>query len=247
MKPDPDALNMLPLYFSARRSARVLGIVFVLAAAISWVAAGYELGELRAMAAVDGGAKLGQEALIAHAEAGRGIALAQLACAVLVASVFCPWLYQARANLRALGARRLRFGREWTYLGFAIPGLNAYRPYQVVTEVWRGSDPASLDPLGWQRLPSSRLVLMWWVGLVGWVACEGFAALLLRIAPGIEHVETAHAIGLAGDVGAAVSASLGYFVVARISAAQDAKWAAFGRGEARSDEAAAAFRSAVGA
>jgi len=95
----------------------------------------------------------------AHAEAGRGVAVAQIGCAVLVASVFLPWLYQARANLRALGARRLRFSREWTYLGFAIPVLNAYRPYQVVSEVWRGSDPSSLDPLDWQRLPTSRLVL----------------------------------------------------------------------------------------
>src|SRR5213083_218616 len=44
MRQDTDALTMLPLYFSARRSARVLGVVFVLAAAISWLAAGYDLG-----------------------------------------------------------------------------------------------------------------------------------------------------------------------------------------------------------
>jgi len=247
MRQDTDALTMLPLYFSARRSARVLGVVFVLAAAISWLAAGYDLGELRAMAAVDAGATLGQEAMIAHAEAGRGVAVAQIGCAVMVASVFLPWLYQARANLRALGARRLRFSREWTYLGFAIPVLNAYRPYQVVSEVWRGSDPSSLDPLDWQRLPTSRLVLAWWVGLAGWVVCEALSALLLRIAPGIEHVEIAHALGFAGDVGAAVSASLGYFLVARISAAQDAKWAAFGRGEAAPAHVPATYGSAVGA
>ncbi|HKA14538.1 MAG TPA: DUF4328 domain-containing protein [Myxococcota bacterium] len=245
MRQDPDTLNLLPLYFSARPSARVLGIVFVLAAAISWVAAGYDLGELRAMAAIGEGASLGPAVALARAEAGRGVAVAQISCALFVAAAFCPWLYQVRANVRALGARRLRFGREWTYLGFAIPVLNAYRPYQVVSEVWRASDPASLDPLGWQRLPTSRLVLAWWVGLAGWVVCEALAALLLHIAPGIEHVETAHAVGLVGDVGSAVSASLGYFLVARISAAQDAKWAAFGRGDALSGAAPVACGSAV--
>ena len=150
-----ESLNMLPLYFSTRRTARVLGIVFVLAAAIGWIAAGYDLGELRT---IHGGAELAPAAVLAHDLAGERIAAAQIACAVLLAALFVPWLYQARANVRALGARRLRFGREWTYLAFAIPVLNAYRPYQVVSEVWRGSDPASVDPLGWQRLPTAPLV-----------------------------------------------------------------------------------------
>ncbi len=243
-----DRVNMLPLYFPTRRSARVLGCTFVLAAAIGWIAAGYDLGEMRAMAAIQDGVSLGPVAKLAHAEAGRRIAIAQIACAVIVAAIFVPWLYQVRANLRALGARRLRFGREWTYLAFVVPLLNAHRPYQVVSEVWRGSDAASTDPLGWQQLPTSRLVLAWWVGLVAWVACEGLAALLLGTAPGFQHVQIARALAFAGDVGAAASASLGYFVVTRISAAQDEKWAAFGGGEAASlpEAAPRAYGSALG-
>jgi hypothetical protein len=123
--------------------------------------------------------------------------------------------------------------------------LNAYRPYQVVSEVWRGSDPASIDPIGWQRLPTAPLVLAWWVGLAGWVALALLAELLMRMAPGLAHVQIAHALALAGDVGAAVSASLGYFVVARISNAQDAKWALFGRGEAAASTGNHAPQAAV--
>ena len=171
-----------PLYFSTRRTARVLGCVFVLAAAIGWVAAGYDLGELRAIARRRGARRRPRCSRTTRPASGSRSRRSRARCCV--AAVFVPWLHQARANVRALGARRLRFGREWTYLAFAIPVLNAYRPYQVVSEVWRGSDPASIDPLGWQRLPTSRLVLAWWVGLVGWVAFALLAALLLRIAPG---------------------------------------------------------------
>src|SRR5262245_45686564 len=193
---------MRPLYFSARRSARLLGFLFVIAAALAWAAAGYDLGELRALAALDSGASLGPTAKVAHAQAGWRFAIAQIACAVLLAAVFLPWFHQSRANLRALGARRLRFGREWTYLAFAIPVLNAYRPYQVMSEVWRGSNPASIDPLGWQRLATSRLVLAWWVGLATWVGLEALAAVLFQTAAGIPHVEIAHALSLVADVGA---------------------------------------------
>ena len=223
-----DPLNMRPLYFSTRRMARVLGILFVLAAALGWVAAGYDLGELRV---IHRGEALAPAAVIAHDTAGERIAAVQIALAVLLAAVFVPWLHQARANVRALGARRMRFRREWTWLGFMIPVLNSYRPYQVVCEVWRTSDPASVDPLGWQRLDAPKLVLAWWLGLAGWVALASCAELLMQLAPGVAHVQIAHALALTGDVCAAVSASLGYFIVMRISAAQDAKWALLGRGD----------------
>lgn len=250
---DPEAtlvepLNLRPLYFSTRRLARVLGCAFVLVAAVAWIAAGYDLGEIRALAHQEGAA-LDTTAKLAHAEAGRSIAIVQAVCAVLLAALFVPWLHRVRANLRAMGTRRLRFPREWTWLAFAIPVLNAYRPYQVVSEVWRASDPASTDPVDWQRVHTSRLVLAWWVGLASWIALEAVSALLLRIAPGLQHVQIAHAISLAADVGAALSASLGYFVVARISAAQDAKWVALGLGgRAPGDpETAHACPSAFGA
>ena len=120
-----DGINMRPLYFSTRRSARVLGCGLVLTAALAWLAAGYDLGELRALSGAGDGSALAPVAKLARAEAGRRIAIAQVACAALVAALLLPWLHQARANLRALGARRLRFGREWTYLAFAVPTLPA--------------------------------------------------------------------------------------------------------------------------
>jgi len=231
MKTDGDRTSLLPVYFSTRVHAQVVGAAFVLAAAVSWLAAGYDLGELRTVAAIQNGASLAPAERLAHAQAGRLLGVAQLACAALLAAVFLPWLHEARANLRALGARRLRFGREWTYLGFAIPLLNAFRPYQVVSEIWRGSDPASRDPLEWQRVPTGRLVTAWWVALVAWVALELLAGLLVGLAPGLTAIQLARALSLAADVSAAASASLGYFVVTRISAAQDAKWRAFGSGD----------------
>jgi hypothetical protein len=224
----PGSLSLRPLYFSTRRLSRVLGLVFVIVAAIAWAAAGYDYGELRVM---HRGTELDAVGVLRHAEAGRWIAATQLSSALLLAALFVPWLHQARANLRALGARRLRFGREWTYLAFLIPVLNAYRPYQVMSEVWRGSDPESVDPLGWQRLHTSQLVIAWWAPLTVWVVLEAAAATVLRFAPGIAHVQIAHVLAFAGDCAAAVSASLGYFLVARIAAAQDAKWIAYAGGD----------------
>jgi hypothetical protein len=224
MKPPEDRVNLRPLFFSTQRQARLVGAVFVLAAAMCWVAAGYDLAELRALASA--GESIEPGGAVARARVGLWIAIAQGACAVLVAVAFVPWLHQVRENLRALGTRRLRFGLEWTYLGFAVPVVHLYRPYQVVSEIWRASDPACTSPVDWQRLPASRLVLAWWVLLVSWVSLEGFSAALLEFTSGLAPTLLAHALGLTADVSGAGSASLAYFLVIRISAAQDAKWRA---------------------
>jgi hypothetical protein len=243
MNRSADRVSLMPLFFTTRRQARLVGAVFVLAAAMCWVAAGYDLGELRALVSL--GESPEPVDKLAHAQVGIWIAIAQVACAVLVAAAFLPWLHQVRANLRALGTRRLRFRREWTYLGFAIPVLNLYRPYQVLSEIWRGSDPESASPLDWQRRPTSRLVLAWWVLLVGWVSLEGLSALLLGLASGLARMQAAHALALVADLSGAASASLGYFLVVRISAAQDAKWSSYGHGGAPSAGAPSAYRGAT--
>jgi Domain of unknown function (DUF4328) len=223
-----DRFGLLPIYLSTRQTAHRVGAVFVLAAAVSWIAAGYDLGEVRTLSAIQAGSSLDAAQRVAHARAGSLLTAAQLLCAGLVCAAFVPWLYRARCNLRALGVRRLRFRREWAYLGFLIPLLNTYRPYQVMSEVWRGSDPDSSDPIAWLRMRAPLLVVAWWVLLLAWVAMELLAALILELATGLPRIQLAHAMHLVADVCAATSASLGYFVVTSVSRAQDEKWRATG-------------------
>ena len=198
----------------------------MLAAAVSWGAAGYDLGEVRTALAIGDGAKRSVVDVYAHARAGALVLAAQLVCAACVALAFVPWLYQMRVNVRALGMRRLRYGREWTYLGPLLPGLNLFRPCQVVSEVWRASDPESGDPVGWRNQHVSPLVYAWWGCLVAWIAAEVGSALLLQRVSGVSQIQLGHLLALAGDVCAALSASLGYFLVIRLWQAQQEKRAA---------------------
>ena len=61
--------------------------------------------------------------------------------------------------LRAMGLRRLRWGRHWVVSGFLVPGLNLVRPYQVMREVWQGSHPDNLDPFNWRAVPVPPLLV----------------------------------------------------------------------------------------
>lgn len=226
-----DRLSPLPLYVSPRTLGRVTGLLFMGNAAVSWVAAGYDVAELRLVGSIREGASVESAERLAHGLAGDLFTALQLAAGALLAAAFLPWLYRARVNVRALGMRRLRYGREWTVLAFLVPVLQLFRPYQVVAEVWRASDPSSGDPMAWHRAAVSPLVGLWWGAFLAFVLIELGATLLLQVATGLPRVQLAHGLALVADVCAALSASIGTFVVSHVGRAQERKRARFGDGE----------------
>jgi hypothetical protein len=219
--------SLLPPYIPTKRSVQVLGMLFVLSAAVSWVAVGYDFSELRLSTS---GHKVVPEVRLAHTRTGTIVSTAQLACLTVTGFAFLSWLHRVRVNVRALGVRRLRYGREWTFLGFLIPALNALRPYQVIQEIWQASDPSTGDPVGWRSVPTPPLLALWWSLFVAYFVFEVAALITLRFAVTLPRIQMAHVLGLTADVCGALAASFAYFVVLRISEAQEAKRTAWGRG-----------------
>jgi hypothetical protein len=232
-----DQVSMLPPYVCARTSVSVLAGLFFLTAATSWTAVGVSFAEMQLYGAMGAGQVIDATERLAHTRAGEIIHAAQIACGLVTAVGFLVWLHRARVNVRALGARRLRFRREWTILGFLIPGLNLVRPYQVVQEIWQASDPSVGDPIAWKRVRTPPLLAFWWAAFLGYLALEVGSGTLLSIVSGLSRIQLAYGIGMAADACAALtadacaalSASLGYFVVVRISDAQEEKLERWGR------------------
>jgi len=154
----------------------------------------------------------------------------QIVCFVMTGLAFVGWLYRARVNIRAMGMRRMQYRREWVVFGFLVPVLNLVRPFQVVREVWQASDPSNLDPMGWKEVHTPVLLRAWWVSFLVYLALEILASALVGGGAGIRRFRAAYNLELIGDICAAISASLAYFVVMGISENQDAKRALTLRG-----------------
>ena len=76
------------------------------------------------------------------------------------------------------------------------------------------------------------LLAVWWWMFVAYFGLEMLSMFSARFAVKLSHIQLAYGLGLLADVSAAVSASFAYFVVLRISEAQEAKLTAWGRGNA---------------
>ena len=136
-----------------------------------------------------------QASLLSNAAAGLGITVAdatandnrqqliaiiQLLVLVATAVCFLIWFHRAHKNLPALGAGNLEHSPGWAVGGFFIPFLNIVRPYQVMREVWKASDPeVELSvPHSWQYAATSPLIGFWWVT---WLISNFLGQLVLRL------------------------------------------------------------------
>lgn len=93
----------------------------------------------------------------------------------LTGIVFCCWIYVVAKNVRALGARRLRYSPGAAVGYNFVPIVCLWVPYQAMKEIWK----ASVDPTHWRSVHTSSVVRWWW-GL--WVFSIAFNYLLIRIA-----------------------------------------------------------------
>jgi Na+/proline symporter len=92
------------------------------------------------------------------------IAWVQIVVNVIAGIVFLVWINRAYKNLYALRAEGLRFSSGWAVAWFFIPFASLFRPYQVMSEVLRASDPAAdlSDSDSWKYLSLPRIVGIWW-------------------------------------------------------------------------------------
>lgn len=91
-----------------------------------------------------------------------GTAFAALALASAV--VFLMWIHLAHKNLSSLGASNLRFTPGWAVGWFFVPIMGLFRPYQVVSEIWKASSPNvnMADSNSWRNIATSPIVGLWW-------------------------------------------------------------------------------------
>ena len=83
--------------------------------------------------------------------------------------LFLMWVHRVSRNLQTLGAHGQRFSPGWAVGWWFVPVMNFFRPYEVMEEIWQGSDGAL--SYGWRDRDVSQLLPWWWVlWIASWVA-----------------------------------------------------------------------------
>ena len=115
----------------------------------------------------------------AHDNRQEAILVVWVVLSIATAAAFLVWIYRAHKNLPALGAKNLQYSPRWAVGWWFVPIMNLARPFQVVTEIWKASDPEVTDGHSWRNTPLSPLISSWWTL---WILSSIIAWIVMRIA-----------------------------------------------------------------
>jgi hypothetical protein len=166
----------------------------------------------------------------------------QLVLLVGTGILFLTWMYRAYKNLRAFNVCGLQYSPGWAVGGWFVPVLCLWRPYQVMSEIWKASSPSSLaaGDEGWQRESTSPLLGWWWAAwLVGGFVGAFLLRLVFRDAQDLETLQMRSIGYLVGDGIDIVAAILAIVVVMQITSRQEEKNRALGGETAQGERLAA--------
>lgn len=209
-------------YVLARFVIGALLLVIIIGA----VAVFSDIAELRLITRVINGEFVTVEEFEASDDRQAVIGALQIAALVVTAILFLVWIYRTHRNLPALRASGLKYSPNWAVGGWFIPIMNLWRPYQVIAEIWRASDPEISDPEGqaWLTAPVSPLIKIWWAF---WIIGGVIGNFLLRSAfqepEDIEAFRTQSITFIVSDGLDIVAAILAILVVLYIADRQEEK------------------------
>ncbi len=196
-------------------------LIAVIAASLVSTAA-----EIRLLERVVDGESVAERELTASDDRRSAIAGITLIVYVCLIIAFCTWVYRASKNLGALNAAGQRFSPGWSVGWWFVPIMNLFRPYQVMREIWRGSDPrvTDQDPSAWQYVPPSPILGWWWgIWIVSNLIAIGVSRVLTSDDIPPEDLLTAHYFSLVWDGLTIVAAVMAFMLVRGITSNQDAK------------------------
>jgi hypothetical protein len=141
---------------------------------------------------------------------------------------FLMWFHRAHRNLPSLGNRGLKYSPGWAVGAWFVPILNLFRPYQIMAEIWRGSDPNNvrLDSQYQQYARVSSLVGLWWAL---WIIMNFASQASLRFSMHADSIESLLAGSWVDCVASVISlpaALLAIMVVRRVDTYQEARYRA---------------------
>lgn len=219
------SLGPLPPYISTRGLGHTLSGLLLATALAGWVAVGCDFAYVDLLQRATAGHTIAQGERAKVEWVGTILLSTQIVLFVVTAGLFLCWLYLSRANLRAFGMRRMQYPRAWTIGGFLVPALNLIRPYQVVSEVWKASDPEVEDAFGWKTSETPALISVWWGAVIVYAVLEVITvAMHLSSGSSFAKFHLAHTVATLADAAGAFGASCAFFVVSEISRAQHRKW-----------------------
>lgn len=152
-------------FVSGHSLSRLLMLLLVVALAVSAVGIVMTYQQTGPISKLDAGKSVPQKEINANMERQQTFNLISLPLMLLMGIVFLVWVHRVYKNLAALGARDLKHSPASAVVYFLIPIMQLYRPFFIMREVFKASDPGidASDGSSWKKAAVPPTVVLWWL------------------------------------------------------------------------------------
>lgn len=221
---------------SIKDKGQVASVLFWVTGCLAAVAAVVTILQLVYLGDILGGGTYTEQGAAAVDARQETVSIVHLLLWVICAILFLRWIHRARTNLGAMGAAGLKYSPAWSVWSFFVPILNVYRPFQVVREIWKASEPVDRGDNTWMMIPTPPIIKWWWGFYVAAVMSGQVSSNLLRSenagVAGLQDISLGLLILLLSNVVEIPAAIAASRIVKRISQAQSEKARLLGLEEA---------------
>jgi len=116
---------------------------------------------------------------------------------VLSMIFFILWFRRAYYNLHTLPWHNARHTEGWAAGSWFIPILSLFWPYQIMQDIWRGTQNAIKERFG---EPQSAAIIGWWWAIYLVNNFFGYSAFAIRDPAGIDELLTATKVEFVGEI-----------------------------------------------
>lgn len=113
--------------------------------------------------AIQSGIQRADQALISSMDFGGNLSMLTMLTLIGVGLTLVKWLntcYRyARSSVGASGFKN----ENWTASGWIIPIINLFKPYQIISEIYKAGASNYSNADDWKKESGSGILLMWWI------------------------------------------------------------------------------------
>lgn len=140
-------------------------IIFILISILSIQA---DISQLNLVQRIIDGDFVSESDAAANDSRAQMLAVAQFIVLITISVIYLFWKNRAYKNLDSLKAFRREYSSGWAVGAYFVPFLNLFKPFQIMREIWKGSDPGYIDNdsesgTNWKAAPSNILLPVWWI------------------------------------------------------------------------------------
>ncbi|HEY9775104.1 MAG TPA: DUF4328 domain-containing protein [Planktothrix sp.] len=145
----------------------------------------------------------------------------------VIGVTFIIWQRRLRNNLDALGVRGALARPWWAIGGWLIPFVCLYKPFTMLQQIFKASDPADVSAEGWKTNKGSALIGWWWALWIFHIMALGFAGAIMNLGSAdIEILCGFYLMSAAARIIELIAAVLAIIMVKRLTDRQKKKHAA---------------------